>query len=109
MADVATTPEKDVRPAAAAPKKDMRLAALRRFAAAITLLNVAGHTVLGFEQSWATPIIGVLSAYATEVLLELLESWRTGRRPRFLGKGTVPIDFLLSAHISGLAERIAAS
>jgi len=89
--------------AAALPKKDMRLAALRRFAAAITLLNVAGHTVLGFEQSWLTPIVGVLSAYAAEAVLELLESWRTGRRPRFLAKGTAPIDFLLSAHITGLA------
>jgi hypothetical protein len=88
---------------AAAPKKDMRLAALRRFAAAITLLNVAGHTILGFEQSWLTPVVGVLAAYATEIVLELLECWRTGRRPRFLGKGTAPIDFLLSAHISGLA------
>ncbi|HEV8628914.1 MAG TPA: enediyne biosynthesis protein UnbU [Thermoanaerobaculia bacterium] len=87
----------------APPKKDMRLAALRRFAAAITLLNVAGHTVLGFEQSWATPFVGVLAAYATELVLELLECWRSGRRPRFLGKGTAPIDFLLSAHITGLA------
>ena len=93
-------------PAAAAPgvkKPDLRLAALRRFATAITLLNVAGHTVLGFEQSWLTPVVGVLTAYATEILLELLESWRLGRRPRFLGKGTTAIDFLLSAHISGLA------
>ena len=83
--------------------KDVRLPALRRFALAITLLNVAGHTVLGFEQSWATPVIAVLAAYSTEILLELLEARRTGRRPRFLAKGTAPIDFLLSAHISGLA------
>ena len=32
--------------------KDLRLAALRRFAIAITILNVLGHTVLGFEQAW---------------------------------------------------------
>jgi Na+-translocating ferredoxin:NAD+ oxidoreductase RnfD subunit len=81
----------------------MRLAALRRFAAAITLLNVAGHTLLGFEQAWATPFVGVLAAYVTEILLESLECWRSGRRPRFLAKGTAPIDFLLSAHITGLA------
>ncbi|HBL25338.1 MAG TPA: enediyne biosynthesis protein UnbU, partial [Acidobacteria bacterium] len=36
-------------------KKDLRLTALRRFAIAITTLNVLGHTVLGFEQAWATP------------------------------------------------------
>jgi hypothetical protein len=85
------------------PKKDMRLAALRRFATAITLLNVLGHTVLGFEQSWAHPVVGVLSAYLAEIVLEILDSRLKGRRPRFLAGGTAPIDFLLSAHISGLA------
>jgi enediyne biosynthesis protein E5 len=86
-----------------AEKKDMRLAALRRFATAITLLNVFGHTVLGFEQSWATPFVALLAAYSTEVLLEVIDAWRLGRRPRFLAGGTAPVDFLLSAHISGLA------
>jgi|SRR5947209_2232890 len=86
-----------------AEPKDMRLAALRRFATAITALNVLGHTVLGFEQSLATPVTAVLVAYATEVLLELVESWRLGRRPRFLGGFGKLVDFLLSAHITGLA------
>jgi Na+-translocating ferredoxin:NAD+ oxidoreductase RnfD subunit len=86
-----------------AEKKDMRLAALRRFATAITLLNVFGHTVLGFEQSWATPFVALLAAYSTEILLEVIDAWRLGRRPRFLAGGTAPLDFLLSAHISGLA------
>lgn len=84
-------------------KKDMRLAALRRFATAITILNVLGHTVLGFEQSWAQPLVGVASAYLAEILLEIVDSRLKGRRPRFLNGGTAPIDFLLSAHISGLA------
>ncbi|HEY4573789.1 MAG TPA: enediyne biosynthesis protein UnbU, partial [Thermoanaerobaculia bacterium] len=85
------------------PPKDMRLAALRRFATAITLLNVLGHTVLGFEQSLAQPVVALLTAYVTEILLETLESRRLGRKPRFLGPGTAFIDFLLSAHITGLA------
>lgn len=87
-----------------AESKDRRLPALRRFATAITLLNIFGHTVLGFEQAWATPIVALLAAYASETLLEALEAWRQGRQPRFLGGGvTGAIDFLLSAHISGLA------
>jgi len=91
-------------PEMAEQKKDMRLAALRRFATAITVLNVLGHTVLGFEQSLATPVTAVLVAYATEILLELAESWRLGRRPRFLGGGARrAVDFLLSPHITGLA------
>ncbi|MES1243610.1 MAG: enediyne biosynthesis protein UnbU [Acidobacteriota bacterium] len=84
-------------------KKDMRLAALRRFATAITILNILGHTVLGFEQSWAQPLVALGAAYLSEILLEIVDSRVKGRRPRFLNGGTAPIDFLLSAHISGLA------
>jgi enediyne biosynthesis protein E5 len=87
-----------------AESKDTRLPALRRFATAITLLNIFGHTVLGFEQAWATPVVALLAAYSSEMLFEVLEAWKLGRRPRFLGGGAVGfIDFLLSAHISGLA------
>lgn len=86
-----------------AEPKDMRLAALRRFATAITLLNVLGHTVLGFEQSLAQPVVALLTAYSTELLLEWMGSRLAGRRPRFLGPGTTFVDFLLSAHITGLA------
>jgi Na+-translocating ferredoxin:NAD+ oxidoreductase RnfD subunit len=84
-------------------KKDMRLAALRRFATAITVLNILGHTVLGFEQSLAQPVVALLTAYSTELLLESLLAWRQHRRPRFLGGGTTFLDFMLSAHISALA------
>jgi hypothetical protein len=86
-----------------AEKKDIRLGALRRFATAITILNILGHTVLGFEQAYATPIVALLTAYSTEILFEWLESRRLGRRPRFIGPGTTFVDFLLSAHITGLA------
>jgi enediyne biosynthesis protein E5 len=86
-----------------AEKKDIRLGALRRFATAITILNILGHTVLGFEQAWATPIVALLTAYSTEILFEWLESRRLGRQPRYLGPGTAFVDFLLSAHITGLA------
>lgn len=81
----------------------MRLAALRRFATAITILNVLGHTVLGFEQSLAQPVAALLAAYSTEILLEWLLARRLGKKPRFLGPGTTFMDFMLSAHISGLA------
>lgn len=85
-----------------------RIGGLRRFAAAITFLNVIGHLWLGFEQAWITPFVGVGAAYATEILLELADAWSNSRPVRFLperwgGKGENPIDFLLSAHISGLA------
>jgi hypothetical protein len=83
---------------------DLRRAGLRRFAIAISILNILGHTVFGFEQSWATPFVALAAAYSTEMLLELVEARVSHRSPRFLGGGPVRfIDFLLSAHIGGLA------
>jgi hypothetical protein len=83
--------------------RDTRLAGLQRFAFAITLLNVLGHTVLGFEQSWAQPIVSLAAAYSAELLLEWLDAWSAKRKPRFLGGPRVWVNFLLSAHITGLA------
>lgn len=85
-----------------------RIGGLRRFATAITFLNVIGHLWLGFEQAWITPFVGVGAAYATELLLELADAWSSKRPVRFVpkrfgGGGENPVDFLLSAHISGLA------
>lgn len=83
---------------------NMRTAALRRFAVAITALNVLGHTFLGFEQSHAQPVFSLLTAYSAELLLEYLQSKADGRRPRFLQGGFSKfIDFLLPSHITGLA------
>lgn len=80
-----------------------RIRALRRFAISITVFNLLGLTLLGFEQAYLTQISGLITAYSVELLLETLLSWAAGRRPRFLGPGTTFIDFLLPAHITGLA------
>jgi Na+-translocating ferredoxin:NAD+ oxidoreductase RnfD subunit len=80
-----------------------RLGALRRFAVAITALNVLGHSFLGFEQSWAQPMVAVAVAYGMELLLELIDARLKGRTPRFIGGPRTVVDFLLSAHITGLA------
>lgn len=85
------------------PKKDLRVTALRRFAIAITLLNVLGHFWFGFEQSWATPLAALATTYSLELLFELWGARIEHRRPRFLGGPLTLIDFLLSAHITGLA------
>jgi hypothetical protein len=83
--------------------KAERLGGLRRFAVAITVLNVLGHTVLGFEQSHLQPLVAVAAAYATELLLEAADALANRRRPAFAGGGGRVVDFLLSAHITGLA------
>lgn len=80
-----------------------RLAGLRRFAVAITVLNILGHTFFGFEQSYAQPFVALASTYSTEFLLEWIGSRAAGRRPAYSGGWLTKVDFLLSAHISGLA------
>lgn len=82
---------------------DRRLTGLSRFAVAITVLNVIGHSFLGFEQSWITPFVAVGTAYATEYLGETLDAYFAGRTPRYVGGLGNVVKFLLSAHISGLA------
>jgi hypothetical protein len=82
---------------------NLRLAALRRFAITISVLNLLGHTVLGFENSWAQMFVALLTAYFTEIALELVDAWANKKSPRFVGGVTNFVDFLLPAHISGLA------
>ena len=82
----------------------LRIGALRRFAVAITLLNLLGYTFLGFEQAWAHLVAGVVSAHLAELLLETVTAWTQRRRPRFLDRGAGGfVDFLLSPHITGCA------
>jgi hypothetical protein len=83
--------------------RDPRSAALRRFGASITVVTILGHTVLGFEQSYAAPIVSVLVAYAAELAFESTDAWALRRRPRYVGSAGHVLDFLLPAHISGLA------
>ena len=83
--------------------KDLRLAALRRFAVAITILNIAGHAFLGFEQSLAQVFASLATAYTLETLLEVIDARINQRSPRFRGGLRNVVDFLLPSHITGLA------
>lgn len=80
-----------------------RLAGLWRFSIAITILNVLGHTVLGFEQAWAHPLVALAAAYGVELGIETLDAWARRRKPRYLGTARQLVEFLLPAHITGLA------
>ncbi len=80
-----------------------RLGGLRRFAVAITAFNVLGHLFFGFEQSVAQPLVALAVAYGMALLLEGIEAWTKGRAPRFAGGLKALVDFLLPAHITGLA------
>ncbi|MFG3052225.1 enediyne biosynthesis protein [Kitasatospora sp. NPDC048239] len=93
-------------PPAPAPAKaaDPRYLALRNFAASITVFNIFGYTLLGFEQPWLWPIMSVLFAYAVEIVFEVISAWAQRRAPRFLGNGMRGMyEFLLPSHITGIA------
>lgn len=80
-----------------------RLGGLRRFAVAITVLNILGHTVFGFEPAWAQPLVALATGYVMELLLESVDAWAHNRRPKFLGTPREFIDFMLPAHITAMA------
>jgi Na+-translocating ferredoxin:NAD+ oxidoreductase RnfD subunit len=80
-----------------------RLGGLRRFAIAISILNLLGHTILGFEQSWAQPLVSLITAYSLELVLETIDAKVNDYKPRFMGSIAEFIDFLLPAHITALA------
>ena len=96
---VAATPA-----AAVKPKPDARYIALRNFAISISVLNVFGYTILGFEQPWLWPILSVLTGYATELVFETVSAWVYQRPPKYLGNGLRGLyESLLPSHITALA------
>ncbi len=83
--------------------KDLRIEALKRFAAAITALNIFGHFYLGFEQSLAHAVAALITAYTMELSFEIAQAKFENRPYKFSGGFKKLILFLLPAHISGLA------
>jgi hypothetical protein len=81
----------------------LRLFALWYFCTLIVVWNIAGATLLGFEQSYAHPLTGVATAVAVQLLIEWIDARAAGRRPRFAGGPIAFINALPPAIISGLA------
>src|SRR5690606_33719264 len=90
-------------PAPRAPAADRRIKALRMFATSITVFTVAGHLLLGFEQSPATPLAALLVGYTLDLVLETLDARARGRAPGYSGGPRALVDHLLPTHIAGLA------
>jgi hypothetical protein len=81
----------------------LRQFALWYFTTLLTLWVIAGHAFLGFEQSWAQPVVAILAAALTQILLEWVDAKATRRRCRFAGGFANFLNFLPPALISGFA------
>jgi enediyne biosynthesis protein E5 len=89
-------------PAKKAP--DVRYLALRNFAMSLSVFNILGYAVLGFEQPWIWPFLALATGYTTEMVLETVAAWAEKRTPRYRGQGMRGLMvFLLPAHITSLA------
>jgi hypothetical protein len=94
MAETASPPRHN-------PKVTM---ALRNFAMSITVFNIIGYALLGFEQPYIWPFIALLTGYTVEIGLEVVAAKIEARSPRFAGNGVRGmVEFLYPAHITSLA------
>jgi hypothetical protein len=83
---------------------DVRYLALRNFAMSLSVFNILGYAVLGFEQPWIWPFLALATGYTTEMVLETVAAWAEKRTPRYRGQGMRGLMvFLLPAHITSLA------
>jgi hypothetical protein len=81
----------------------LRLFALWYFTILMIIWNILGHTVLGFEQSWLAPIVGVGTALVMQFLLEFVDARANQRELRFAGGVGNFLNFLPAAIIPGFA------
>jgi len=60
--------------------------ALWYFTGLMIIWNVVGHTVLGFEQSWATPITAITTAVVVSMFLDWVDARARNRELALYGK-----------------------
>lgn len=86
---------------------DPRYKALRNFAISMSIFNILGYTVLGFEQPWTWPLLALAVGYSAEFAIEMVAAWAQRRRTIFSGNGAWGVyTFLLPTHITALAANM---
>ena len=81
----------------------LRLFALWYFTTLMIIWNIAGHTILGFEQSWLTPLVAIGTAIAMQMFLDWVDAKARDRQLRFTGSIGAFLNFLPAALIPGFA------
>jgi enediyne biosynthesis protein E5 len=100
----ATAPALSTPAVGAAPKKkpNPRMG-LRTSATFATIFTILGHTVFGFEQSWAQVFVALISGYSCAFLFEWVDALANNRAPEFRGGGIAKVvDFLLAPHMTSI-------
>lgn len=88
-------------------RRDPRYLALRNFAISMSIFNILGYTVLGFEQPWTWPLFALALGYGVEIAIEAVSAWAERRRPGYSGHGAWGLyTFLLPTHITALAANM---
>jgi enediyne biosynthesis protein E5 len=91
-------------PAKAKKAPDPRYLALRNFALSISVFNVFGYTLLGFEQPWLFALFAVITGHTLDISLETIMAWAYKRKPEYRGRGMRGLyEFMLPAQITSLA------
>ena len=72
----------------------LRLFALWYFTTLMIVWNLVGHLVLGFEQSWAAPLVAVFTAIAVSMLFDWVDARARDRELHFAGSLGAFLNFL---------------
>ena len=81
----------------------LRLFALWYFTTLMVVWNIVGHIVLGFEQSWATPLTAITTAVFVSMILDWVDARARNRELRFTGSLGNFLNFLPACLIPGFA------
>ncbi|MEY2409448.1 MAG: enediyne biosynthesis protein [Verrucomicrobiota bacterium] len=81
----------------------LRLFALWYFTTLLIVWNLLGHLVLGFEQSWATPLTAIATAILVSMFLDWVDARANNRELRFTGGLSGFLNFLPACLIPGFA------
>ncbi|MCB9794621.1 MAG: enediyne biosynthesis protein UnbU [Alphaproteobacteria bacterium] len=76
---------------------------LRTSATLATVFTIIGHSYLGFEQSFAAPVVALVTGYICGLLFEYVDAKANQRPLAFMGGGFKKlVDFLLPTHMTAI-------
>ncbi len=105
MSALSSTPSPSLSTLALYPHNNpkLRLMALWYFCTLMTVWNIVGRTMLGFEQSFLQYFVAVGTAIGMQILLEWVDAGASARPPRYRGGIANFLNFLPPAIIAGSA------